>query len=333
MASAGDLFGGGSKQLILPRVSSGGNNSSPAQVSVLLPDSIKIPLYLPNITNAAMDFSSSASISLGFRGDANNTSPYKGVVCEHLFRNFTINTSHQITLPNETITVIRATNTITIGGNGMAGVGSVSQMTSFLEYPYNHGAATLGAVGGIGAGGSGSAAAGAPQPQRDGGTGFPANVANGGGAAAGFSLAGLQGTNMRTALVLVAKNIIINGNITLNGGNATVGAADEGHGGGHGGYCYLVAENITYTSGTINVSGGNGSAAGGSSGNCSGGGGGYCGLIFAHAKAFSGSGTTITANVGTGGAGNGSGFAGGAGGFPLPAHNTGYLRLEGNPFS
>lgn len=326
--------GGGGKFLILPPCQGTGYSNFASSTDMVTEANDRlIPLNLPKITNAARDFSSTGNFSFGSapRG--------KIKLYEMDVRNFTINASHQMTVRPSTINVIRAAETITIGGNGITSANDTGASYSdtnaggvFLGYPYNHAQRTNAGVTPTrnSNGGPTAATASSGEPQMD------SNDPSGGTADAGapggyFSGAagGTCGSTIRSAVILIAKNIVINGNITLNGTAATV-SANGGHGGGHGGYLYCIANSITYSGGTINVSGGAGADGGGA--NSGSGGGGHCGLFLAAAKTFTGSGTTITANVGAAGAKTGTGINGTAGGFPYPLLGTGYLQYIGDPF-
>lgn len=293
-----------------------------------------IPLKLPKTTDVVRDFSSTSNFRFG--GSQGQRGYVK--INEMSCRNFTINAGHQMSLNPNTLNIIRAAETITIGGNGVISSNPSSPYadTNFggvlLDYPYDHSSdspAGSAAVGKSGGGPTATNAAGG-QPQLD--TNNPSSRDPAVGAPAGFTAnaaGGNAGATCRTALILIAKNIVINGNITLNGSNATA-STNGGHGGGHGGYLDLVAKSITYTGGTMNVSGGNG--ANGSGANSGGGGGGHCGLIRALAATFSGSGTILSASPGTGGTKTGTAFNGADGGYPYPQFGTGYLQYTGNPF-
>ena len=335
MASASDLFGGGGGNfLILPPVQGISHSAYGSSTDLLTEWNNKlIPLTLPKTSNAARDFSSTGNFSFG------SATRDRIKLYEMSVRNFTINASHQMTVRPNTINVIRASETITIGGNGITSANDAGAVYSdtnvggvFLGYPYNHAQRTNAGVTPTqnSNGGPTAASASSGEPQMD------SNPPSGGGADAGAcggytanAAGGARGNTIRSAVILIAKNIIINGNITLNGTAATV-SANGGHGGGHGGYLYCIANSITYTGGTINVSGGAGANGGGA--NSGSGGGGHCGLFLAAAKTFTGSGTTITANVGAAGAKTGTGINGTAGGFPYPLLGTGYLQYIGDPF-
>lgn len=334
MGVASDLLGGGGNFLILPPVQGVSHSAFGGSTDLLTEwDNKLIPLQLPKISNAARDFSSTGNFSFG-------SAPRSRIkLYEVAVRNFTINTSHQMTVRPNTINVIRAADTITIGGNGIVSAndaGAIYADTNvggvFLGYPYNHAQRTNAGVTPTqnSNGGPTAATASSGEPQMD--SNSPSSGGADAGAPGGYTAnaaGGTRGDTIRSAVILIAKNIVINGNITLNGTNATV-SANGGHGGGHGGYLYCIANNITYTGGTINVSGGNGANGGGA--NSGSGGGGHCGLFIAHAKAFSGSGTTITANAGTAGAKTGTGINGTNGGFPFPLLGAGYLQYIGDPF-
>jgi hypothetical protein len=335
MASAGDLFGGGGKFLILPPVQGVPHLSYGTSTDLLTEWNDRlIPLALPKITNSARDFSSTGNFSFG------SATRGRIKVYEMDVRNFTINAGHQMTVRPNTINVIRAADTITIGGNGITSAndaGAIFAATNaggvFFGYPYNHAQGTNAGVTPTQNSNGGPTAANPSfgEPQMDGNP--PSSGGADVGACGGYTTnaaGGAAGDTIRSAVILIAKNIVINGNITLNGTAATV-SANGGHGGGHGGYLYCIANSITYTGGTINVSGGAGANGGG--GNSGSGGGGHCGLFLAAAKTFTGSGTTITANVGAAGAKTGTGINGTAGGFPYPLLATGYLQYIGDPFS
>ena len=285
---------------------------------------VSIPLALPDIANAARDFTTTGNLTYGY---SHTNQFYAPVVYEQVFKNFTVDSGHQITIPPETVAIIRASETITIGGNGITGTTN-SNAGCFLAYPYDHADRQITSnSNGLNksGGGSGSVGIGGGQPQK---THSQGNGES--GLAGGFSTTS-NSTTMRSALVLIADTITINGNITLNGSNGLTGAISTGgDGGGHGGYVYLIANTINYSGGTINVSGGNGGAGG--SGNTGGGGGGHCGILYTHARTYSGSSTTITASAGTGGAGQGTGGNGSDGGYPYPTMSTGEYRIEGKPF-
>jgi hypothetical protein len=327
--------GGGGKFLILPPVQ-GVSHSTYGGASDFLTEwnDRLIPLALPKITNAARDFSSTGNFSFG------SATRGRIKVYEMDVRNFTINAAHQMTVRPNTINVIRAAETITIGGNGITSAndaGAASSDTNiggvFLGYPYNHAQRTNAGVTPTQNSNGGPTAASAASGEAQMDSNSPSGGAADAGACGGYTTnaaGGLAGNTIRSAVILIAKNIVINGNITLNGTAATV-SANGGHGGGHGGYLYCIANSITYTGGTINVSGGAGANGGG--GNSGSGGGGHCGLFLAAAKTFTGSGTTITANVGAAGAKTGTGINGTAGGFPYPLLATGYLQYIGDPFS
>ena len=331
--NSGLVGGGGGKTLIIPKVEGKvdgttglGEFVSTGDITGYGADKTKaIALFLPKITNAARDFTTTGNFTYGYLPDNGSFSGYKPRLYEQLFRNFTIDTGHQVTIPNETIAIIRASETITIGGNGIVG-SSTTNSGCFLAYPYDHAYHTSGAAIGKGGGGaSGAGNSGGGQPQKT-----SANTGATGGDAGGFGPGG--GTTLRSALVLIANTITVNGNITFNGTNgSTPGSTSGGIGGGHGGYVYLIANTINYNGGAIDVSGGNGTN-GGTGTNTGGGGGGHCAILYTHAKTYLGSSTTITANVGTGGAGNGAGFAGSDGGYPYPTLSTGEYKIEGAPF-
>jgi hypothetical protein len=332
--NSGFVGGSGGKVLILPKVEgrtggasadTGERTSNASYMGITGYGAMRgltIPLFLPKITNSARDFTTTGNLTYGYAPASVNG--YKPNIYEQSFKNFTIDTGHQITIREETIAIIRASETITIGGNGVTAVGQ-SNSGCFLAYPYDH-ATTAGnnsnATNKAG-GGGGSSGNGGGQPQRATNTSGSSNGGQGGGK---------SGTNIRSALVLIADTITINGNITFNGGDApTPGSTSAGKGGGHGGYVYLIANTINYNGGTINVSGGNGTN-GGAADNTGGGGGGHCGIVYTHAKTYSGSSTTITATVGTAGAGNGTGGDGSDGGYPYPTMSTGEYKIEGSPF-
>ena len=334
--NSGFVGGGGGKVLILPKVE-GQKGSSTSGYDEHINNNVHggitgygamrgltIPLFLPKITNSARDFTTTGNLTYGYRPNA--VEGYKPIIYEQSFKNFTIDTGHQITIPLETVAIIRASETITVGGNGIVGT-STRPAGCFLAYPYDHAGSTLpaGNPTNKAGGGGGSSGSGGGQPQKT-----TSNVgSSNGGAAGGF---GFGGASLRSALALIADTITVNGNITFNGNNASApGASSGGYGGGHGGYVYLIANTINYNGGTINVSGGNGTN-GGTSDNTGGGGGGHCGIVYTHAKTYSGSSTTITATVGTAGAGNGTGGDGSDGGYPYPTMSTGEYKIEGSPF-
>lgn len=332
MVDNSGLVGGGSgKSLILPKVEGrrgaispwGEFISSNSDITGYGVDKSKaIPLFLPDITNAARDFTTTGNLTYGGAMGTNNG--YKPVVYEQSFRNFTIDTGHQVTMLDETISIIRASEAITIGGNGVTTT-KVFNSGVLLGYPYDHATLTLGAQSNKAGGGGNGVNNGGGQPQRT-TTNFGTT---GGGDAGGF---GSAAASVRAALILIANTITINGDIDFSGNNATApGSTSGGEGGGHGGYVYLIANTINYTGGTINVSGGNASN-GGTGADTGGGGGGHCGMLYTHARNYVGSGTTITAVGGTAGTGNGAGFAGSDGGYPYPTMSTGEYRIEGKPF-
>lgn len=334
--NSGFVGGGGGKVLILPKVEgrriAGANSaaeflqSNTGITGYGVNRGLTIPLFLPKTVNSARDFTTTGNLTYGYAPGVNTIDGYKPNVYEQSFKNFTIDTGHQITIPLETIAIIRASETITIGGNGIVGT-TVGLSGCFLAYPYDHADHTYyggGSATNKSGGGATSGSVGGGQPQRT-----TINGVNPGGDAGGF---GGSAASLRSALVLIADTITINGNITFNGVDGGAGGSTSGgNGGGHGGYVYLIANTINYSGGTINVSGGDGSN-GGASAETGGGGGGHCGILYTHAKTYSGSSTTITASAGTAGTGNMGGGDGSEGGYPYPTMTTGEYKIEGSPF-
>lgn len=282
-----------------------------------------LPLFLPGITSSGQDYSTTGNVTFD-----------PGI---YYFKDFTINSGHQLTL-SAGITVLYCSGNVTIGGNGITGVsGSGKSIINLRNYAINqtisHGTggangATTGADGGDGtgtsaAGGGGGGSDGANRTGGDGGTGSDTHGAGGGGC--GNSVSGASGGN---------------GSSTGAGGNGGNGGAG-GTAGTFGGNCqsslFIIAKTITITS-DINFNGGNGTAGGaGTSGGGGGGGGngGDAGVVGLFANVLTHTSGNITTNggdAGNGGAGSagtasdgaGGGGAGGAGG------DAGMVILQGN---
>lgn len=364
MALSDLVVGGGGKSLTLPFV-----RSRIGDGDIANKQGFSIPLYLPKVTNAARDFTSSGNFTLGlFVDKVNGGVLFYAPINEYFYKDFTIDTGHQMT--SQGVNVIRASGTVTIGGNGIIGASSALSAANFLNYDYNYPDETNGgfAPGSNGAADGGGASGGGntigTSGRRGGGDPVVYNVAddgeggigganagagggycgfNGGGGAGGAG-GGVAGDSIASTLVICADTITINGNISFNGTSGAAGSLSSagGGGGGAGASVYLFAKTINLTSGTVNVSGGNGgngangvASTGGAGG---GGGGGHCGLCLYQAKTISGAGVTFTGVVGTGGTGGTGGapdgFDGGDGadgGF-IRGYNTGIVRIEGDPF-
>lgn len=273
--------------------------------------------------------------------------------------NFTIGSGQQMTIPADSLRVIYATNTVTIGGNGItAGTTSVAAGTDAtvpFHWQFIQGYASTGGISvtnsngvagtGFGAGGSGAQGGGGNSGAGGasfikGGNGSGSNAAGGGGGAASGSgssaTAGVTSGNSKfVTLIIVTNAITITANIDFAGGVGTSGTTNGsfgagGGGGGCGGNLLLFANTITHSGGTINVSGGNGGAGGtGTTASGGGGGGGHTGLLYMQANTLNLSGGTRTATAGTGGTVSAGTYTGGAG-------SAGYAQtiqtITGNPF-
>jgi hypothetical protein len=318
LASALYSSGGGGKSILIP-------NGVPTTAPVT------IPIQLIKADN---NFSSSGNFNL-----------------EDVFtycNNFTINTSHQMTVTGGALRVIYAAGTVTIGGNGI--VAAASGLTNhwpFIQGFTSTGGSSGNAGTGAGAGGGGSGTtggatytvggSGSSGVTGGGGGGASANGGQGIGSGGSGGQGGVAGTSKFVTLIIVANTITITAGIDFAGGAGAVGTASSnsgggGGGGGCGGNLLLFANTITHSGGTINVSGGNGGNGGngtGTSNGGAGGGGGHTGLLFMQGTTLSLSGGTRTATAGTGGtAGTGTGASG--------AGSAGYAQtirtITGNPF-
>lgn len=335
MVLASDLYGSSSKTklLLLPNTSSSLNP-------------ISVPIQKDFIITNYDTFSRTGNFTLS------NFVTYTD--------NFTIGSGQQMTVPADSLRIIYATNTVTIGGNGItAGTTSVAAGTDatvpahwqFIQgYASTGGASVTNANGiagtGFGAGGSGGQQGGGGTSGSGGatfikgGNGGGSNAAGGGGGAASGSgssaTAGVASGNSKfVTLIIIANTITITAAIDFAAGAGVNGTSNGsfgagGSGGGCGGNLLLFANTITHSGGTINVSGGNGGNGGaGTSASGGAGGGGHTGLLYMQGTTLSLSGGTRTATAGTGGTTSAGTSTGGAG-------TAGYAQtirtITGNPF-
>lgn len=150
----------------------------------------------------------------------------------------------------------------------------------------------------------------------DGGVGGAKGTGGGGSGGAAGAYTAFPGVELPDE-ILVALNAFA-GSGGGGGGGGDIGASQSGGNGGDGGACLILIAggNVTFSGGTIDLSGDNGqnaSAQPDDSGG-GGGGGGAGDLVILHDGTFTGGGTTILTG-GTGGAGDaGASTAGGGGG-------------------
>jgi len=210
-----------------------------------------------------------------------------------------------IKLEAENITV-EAGSVINATGKGYAG-GSAGNDGSG---PGGGGAGQpyTGGGGGAGYGGTGGSGSGSGNTAGSGGTTYgdeisPTDLGSGGGGSSTYYEGPASGGRGGGAILLEAKNIILNGNIYANGLNGQ--SNKYGGGGGSGGSVFIIANTISGTS-TIEANGGNGGS--GSSYGAGGGGAGGRIYIIYNVSTLS---ATLSANGGTGGSSSfGSGQAG-----------------------
>lgn len=199
----------------------------------------------------------------------------------HQYRNFVLNSGHTLT-SNEPITIIRCTGTCIIDGTiSTVNQGSAGGAQASVGGSVNPGMPGTG--GGEGGGprvsavdsgifgyagimvAEGSSTPNATMQDIMLRSGLAATMVGGGGASgtpgSSQGQTGGAGGKGAGALVVIAKNIKFTGTINANGSN---GASSWRNGrGGGGGTVILGAKNWWADSGTINVAGGTGSAAGG----------------------------------------------------------------------
>lgn len=311
---------------------------------------LQVPLFVPDITSAAQNFSTIANLTL-------NAGSY-------YFKNFTINAGHQLIL-SPGITILYCSGTVTIGGNGITGIlGTSKNLINLRNYATSqtitHGtsggrSSIVGGNGGDGleasaAGGGGGGTDGTARSGGNGGVGTDTHGGGGGGCGNDLSgatggngsgngtggtggnggaggAAGTFGGNSQSSLFIIANNIVINGNINLNGGNGTNGSngtsgggGGGGGNGGDGGVLGLFARSVIHNSGAVTTNGGNaGDGANGSNGNVNegagggggGGAGGDAGMLIIQALNLSLLGGTRSSSAGISGVGGTGGFISG----------------------
>ena len=323
--------GGGGKNILIP-------NGSPT----LSPTNIPL-----NLIDSNSDFTSSGDFTLD--------------TVFNYYNDFTIAAGHQMTIPANSLRIIYASGTITIGGNGItAGTTSAGGSSAVLpgHWPFIQDFSSTGGVGtgtdggdatGFGAGGGGGYS-GSPAGANGGdsyivGVAEASGSAGGGGAGAGGAsngtdAGGAAGASKLITLIIVANEIIITGNISLAGGAGGIGTRSAGSdgpgggGGGLGGNLLCFSNNLTHSSGIVSVSGGagGGSTTGDPGGGGGGGGGGHSGVFYWQSGVVTLSGGTRAAAAGA--AGSGSSGAGGEdnGGDGSAGYSQTVKIVTGNPF-
>jgi hypothetical protein len=225
---------------------------------------------------------------LGTGANGSNTSAGGNMAGEYDYVNFTVPYGNTVTINNLSGMTIRATGTCTIAGTITSSNAAVS---------------TYGYGGGTGGGGGGGTAAGTAGtniyllPQSG------LTVASGGSAGAASGGAGGAGNTPSTSVQQMVLNAGMTDGQYLNGSGGGAGGSSGGAGGNPGQGLTLICGTITGTDGThtgsISMTGANGTAA--AANNTGGGGGGGGGVVILSSQSAVGTWPTINVNGGAGG--------------------------------